>query len=627
LSLRRLGREEAGKLVRGIVAATVALPSEIVDEIVERTDGVPLFLEELTQAVVETAISGADAAKAAVLSVPAPSPAIPATLHASLMARLDRLGSTAKEVLQFGAAIGRDFSYEGELRSALGRLVAAGLLFQREMPPRASFLFKHALVQDTAYSMLLRGPRRSLHARIAGALEERFPDATQRQPETLAHHFTEAGLFEKAVGYWCRAGRRSVAKSGFVEAIAQLKTGLRLIPNLPDTRERKQHELDLQIALAGALTVIKGYAHPEVAEAFGRARSLISETGRAGTVIHFSMLRGLWAAEFVGGKPKAALDRANEFLLLAQSQQDSRVLTTGHWLVGRVLIAIGDYPAATSHLERAVGLYRAEKNWMFDPRLGADTGVTAVATWGLSLWHRGYPDQARATVDEALQRARQLCHLHTLAYALLITGLAALSARNTAETEELGDELVALSDEHRFAFFSGFGQIFQGWALAQRAQGRTAVRRVREGLVAAEATGWRSHEPAFHGLLAEALALTGAIDEGLSVLAEALATAEASGARGADAELYRLRGDLLWRLPSPEWSEVEGCFRRALTLAHEQGTFGFELRAAVSLARLLGELGRCAEARDLLAPVYGRFTEGFETADLKEAKVLLDEFA
>jgi predicted ATPase len=351
LSLRRLGRNESGELVRGVIGAAARLSGDVIDEIVARTDGVPLFLEELTKAVIETAAAGRE-----LMAIPAASATVPATLHASLLARLDRLGSAAKEVVQLGAAIGRGFSYElltaagqwtdSELRSALGRLVAAGLLLQREMPPRASFLFKHALVQDTAYSMLLRGPRRSLHARIAGALEERFPDATQQRPETLAYHFTEAGLFEKAVGYWCRAGRQSVAKSGFAEAITQLRTGLGLIPNLPDTRERKQQELELQIALAGALTVIKGYAHPEVAEAFGRARSLISETGRAGTVIHFSMLRGLWAAEFVGGKPRAALDRANEFLLLAHSQQDSQVLTTGHWLVGRVLIAIGDYPAA-----------------------------------------------------------------------------------------------------------------------------------------------------------------------------------------------------------------------------------------------------------------------------------------
>jgi len=440
----------------------------------------------------------------------------------------------------------------------------------------------------------------------------------------LAHHLTEAGFFEKAVGYWRRAGRQSVARSGFVEAITQLRTGLRLITNLPDTRERKRQELELQIALAGALTVVKGYAHSEVATAFDRAHSLISETGRAGTVVHFSMLRGLWAAEFVGGKPKAALDHANEFLLLAQSQRDSLVLATGHWLVGRVLIAVGDYPAAASQLERAVGSYRASEHRPFDPRLGADIGVTAVAAWALALWHRGYPDQASKAMDEALQRARQLRHPHTLAYALLIIGLAALSARKTAETEEFGDELVALSDEHRFAFFSGFGQIFQGCALAQRGQGRAAVQRIREGMATAEATGWRSHEPAFHGLLAEALALTGAIDEGLTVLAEALATAEVSGARGADAELHRLRGDLLRRSPPPDWREVEACFRTALAIAREQGTRGFELRAAISLARLLSDKGWHDEARDLLGPIYDGFIEGFDTQDLKEAKALLE---
>jgi len=261
---------------------------------------------------------------------------------------------------------------------------------------------------------------------------------------------------------------------------------------------------------------------------------------------------------------------------------------------------------------------------MFDPQKDfADIGVLALVVWGLALWHRGCPDQARKAADEALQRARQLGHTHTLAYALLIIGFRAISARTTAETAALENELVALSDQYRLAFFSGFGHIFQGCALAQRGQGQAAVQRIRGGLAAAESTGWRSHEPGFLGLLADALALTDAIDDGLKVLTEALAAAEASGARGADAELHRLRGDLLRRLPSPEFTEVEGCFRRALAVAREQGTLGFELRAAVSLARLLNELGRCAEAHDLLAPVYGRFTEGFDTPDLKEAEALL----
>ena len=295
----------------------------------------------------------------------------------------------------------------------------------------------------------------------------------------------------------------------------------------------------------------------------------------------------------------------------------------GHWLVGRVLIAIGDYPAATSQLESAVASYRAGKAWTFDPRFGADIGVTAVAAWGLALWHRGYSDQAHKATDEALRRARQLRHLHTLVYALLIIGQAAISARNTAEAEELANELVGLSDENRFAFFSGFGQIFQGWALAHRGPGRAAVQRIREGLSAAEATGWRSHEPGLLGLLAEALALSGAINDGLTVLAEALATAEASGARGADAEIHRLRGELLRRLSSPNSTEVEACFRTALAVAREQATRGYELRATLSLARLLSEQGRRTEIRDVLAPVYSLFTEGFDTPDLKEATALL----
>jgi class 3 adenylate cyclase/predicted ATPase len=637
LSLARLGPEESGELVHAIIGSTAALPREIVDQIIERTDGVPLFLEELTKAVVETAMSGADAGKAAVLSVAAVSPAVPATLQASLMARLDLLGSTAKEVLQTGAVIGRDFSYEvlaaigqwtdWELRGALSRLVAAGLVFQREMPPRASYLFKHALLQDIAYSMLLLGLRRSLHGRIARVLEEQFSDAMQARPETLAHHFTEAGLFEKAVGYWCLAGRQSAARSGFVEAIVQLRTGLRLIADLPDTLERKQQELELQIALAGALTVVKGYAHPEVAEASARARNLIPETGQPGTITHFSVLRGLWAADFVAGKPKAALDHAEEFLSLAQSQPGFRVLATGHWLVGRVLITIGDYAAAATHLERAVASYRAGEHRPldpFDPRFGAEIGVTAMAGWALALWHRGYPDRAHEAANEALQRARRLRHPHTLAYGLLIVGLVALCARKTAEAEELGNELVALSNEHRFAFFSGMGQIFQGWALAQRGEGRAAVQRIREGFAAAEATGWRSHEPGLFGLLAEALAATGAIGDGLTVLSEALATAEETGAIGADAELHRLRGELRRRLPSPDSTDVEGCFRTALTVAREQGTHGYELRAAVSLARLLSVQGRRAEVREALAPGYSRFTEGFDTPDLQEAKALLE---
>jgi hypothetical protein len=396
------------------------------------------------------------------------------------------------------------------------------------VPPRARFLFKHVLVQDIAYSMLLLGLRRSLHGQIARALEERFPDAMEGRPETLAHYFTEAGIFEKTIGYWCGAGRQSVAKSGFVEAITQLRTGLRLMADLPDTRERKQRELEVQIALAGALTVVKGYAHPEVAEASGRARSLITETGRAGAITHYSVLRGLWATDFVGGQPKAALDHANEFLSLAQSQPDSWVLATGHWLVGRVLITIGDYAAAISHLEHAVASHRAGEHRPLDPRLGADIGVTAAAAWALALWHRDYPIR-RAGLPTRHPGAHG--NSATLAYALLIIGLVAIPARKMARSRSSRMRIRCTVAWRELCGSGGAGMA-------------------------------RNHEPGFHGLLAEALALTGAIEEGLTVLTGALAEAKADGARGADAELHRLRSDLLRQLPSPEWAEVEGCFPR-----------------------------------------------------------------
>jgi predicted ATPase len=289
------------------------------------------------------------------------------------------------------------------------------------------------------------------------------------------------------------------------------------------------------------------------------------------------------------------------------------------------LIVIGDYPAALSHLECAAASYKPEEHRELVFRFGGDLGVRTLSIWAWALWHGGCPDQANKAGHEALRQARQSVHLETLAYGLSYNCLTAVSARQAAEAEELANELAAFAREHGFAFLFGHGLIAQGWAMAQRLPGAAAVERIRNGLAATRAAGSRFHEPMILGLLAEALGLTGEIEAGLEMLAEALAAAEASGARGNDAELHRLRGELLGRLPSPDGTEVEACFHTALAIAREQGTRGFELRAAVSLGRLLSDQGRHAEARDLLAPVYGWFTEGFDTPDLKQAKALLDE--
>jgi len=549
------------------------------------------------------------------------------------MARLDRLGLLAKEIAQVGAAIGRDFSYEllataaqrteAELRDGLGRLVDAGLVFQRGVPPEATFLFKHALVQDTAYGMLLRGPRRALHARIAKALEKRFPMLADAQPEILAHHCTEAGLLEKAVGYWSRAGGQSEAKAALIEAISQLRRGLSLIADLPNTSERARQELDLEIVLAGALRSAKGFSHPEVAETFQRARSLVLESGEAGTISHFSVLFGLFGTKFHGGQPRAALQHGEEFLSLAQSRADPALLVTGYQILGQTLITIGDYRPAFSVVERGAKLYQSERHRMVALQIASDPGVTMVGFRAWGLWHQGYPDRASEVAQEVLQRARRPnAHpYHTLGLGLHMIALIAITARRASEADALASEALTVGNEHGFPTISGTGLILQGWALARRGSNGAAAESIYNGIKVA---GLLSYKPIFLGLLAEALALTGKIEEGLTVLSEALAISEASGARGNDAELHRLKGDLLHRLPSPDRTGIEASYRKALSIAREQGTRGFELRAAISLARLLNDHRRYDEARDLLAPIYNWFTEGFGTQDLKEAKALLE---
>jgi class 3 adenylate cyclase/predicted ATPase len=634
IALNRLGRSEGARLVHQLVGNLGALPPDVVDEIVERTDGVPLFVEELTKAVIE---AGADRGHTTVSALPAVSLRVPATLHASLLGRLDRLGPAAKNVAQVGAAIGRDFSHEllsaavqlaePELHEALRRLVEAGLVFQRGVPPAAEYLFKHALVQDTAYSTLLRGPRQALHRRIAEAMEQRFPESVETRPEILAHHYGEAAVTDKAIAYWQRAGKLSVARSAVTEAIVQLRRGLSLLDGLPETRERKQLELDIHVTLTAALMAGKGYADSEVAAALERANRLVTETASVGTPLHFSVLYGLWVSNLAAGASAAALEHAANFLSSAQSQPSSGPLLVGHRILAHSLMYSGDHRTALAHFETAASLHRPDEHRDSAFRYGQDIGVSAFVMFSWALWHRGYPDQSARAADRALAYSRELGHAHTLAYAFYYAGMAAAFARDVATAYAHSNNCVAVASEHGFAQWAAAGRILQGWADAQKGEATTGIARIRDGMAAAEATGNRVNTPLFLALLAEALALAGKIEEGLDALDDALATAVVSGARGWDAEIHRLRGELTGRLPYPDPAKAEELFRTALAIAREQGTRGYELRAATSLARLWREQDRRTEARDLLAPLYGAFTEGFDTADLKDAKALLDQLA
>ena len=383
LTLNRLGEREAAAIIARLVG-NKALPADVLAEIVERTDGIPLFVEEMTKAVLEAESEGA--ARRTVAAVPSPALAVPASLHASLMARLDRLGP-AKEVAQIGSAIGREFSHallaavarkpEAELGSALDRLVQAGLLFRQGVPPQASYLFKHALVQDAAYGTLLREPRRALHARIAETLESQFAEIAESQPEILARHCTEAGLIEKAAGLWGKAGQRSLARSALVEAAAQLTRALEQIATLPGTPALRREQIKLQVALITPLIHVKGYAAAETKAAAERARLLIEQAEALGEppedpLLLFSVLYGFWVANYVAFNGDVMRDLAAQFLALAEKQRATVPLMIGHRLMGISLLFTGDIAEGRAHFDQAIALYDPAEHRPLATRFGQD---------------------------------------------------------------------------------------------------------------------------------------------------------------------------------------------------------------------------------------------------------------
>jgi class 3 adenylate cyclase/predicted ATPase len=619
LRLNRLDRRDRTALVTQI-AGVEALPDEVIAQIVDRTDGVPLFVEELTKSVLEGGVSLVG---------------IPATLHDSLMARLDRSASV-RVVAQIGAVIGREFSYrllhalsrvpEDELQAALARLVDSELVFQRGLPPDAVYSFKHVLVQDAAHGSLLRTTRQQLHAEIAQALETQSPELVETEPELFAQHYEEAGQFEKAIAYWHLAGQRSAKKSAVVEAVAQLQRGLRLINTLPDNLERAQLELNLQVTLGTALYSAKGSSHPDTVEAHKRAHEVVRRTGSAGTQLEFAILLDTWMATLAGGDATATFEQARRLLEIARSRQTSAMLVVAHRAFGSALVMNGDYRAGVPYLEKAAALFNPAEQRREEFQSAQDVGVTVFTHLSWGVWHHGYPDRAIQTAYNALHLAESSV-ASVVSFAEMWACWTMLFSRRLAEAGDLADALVARANEHRMPMWSGFGLPLRGAVLLRRGDGTGAVESIREGLSVLAAIGARYFEPFYLALLGEALASAGEIDEALEVLDKALAHAEASGQKGNNAELHRLRGELLTHRPEPDLIECEACFRDALATAREQGTRGFELRAAVSLGRLRRDQSHHAEARDLAAPVYGWFTEGFDTQDLKEAKTLLDELA
>jgi class 3 adenylate cyclase/predicted ATPase len=636
LALNRLGERETAAIISRLVG-NKELPADVMAEIVERTDGIPLFVEEMTKAVLEAESEGA--AEHVAAAVPSPALAVPASLHASLMARLDRLGP-AKEVAQIGAAIGREFSHamlaavmgkpEAELGSALDRLIAAGLLFRQGVPPHATYLFKHALVQDAAYGTLLREPRRALHARIAETLESQFAETAERQPELLARHCTEAGLIEKAAGLWGKAGQRSLARSALVEAAEQLTRALGQIAALPAALALRREQIKLQVALITPLLHVKGYAAPETKAAAEQARLLIERAEALGEppedpLLLFSALYGFWTANFVAFNSDVMRELAAQFLALAEKTGTTVPLLIAHRIMGVSLLCTGAIAEGRVHLDRGIALYDPAEHRPLATRFGVDSRVSVLSYRSWALWMLGYPEAALADAGHALKDAREIGHAAVLMYALGHAPLTYMCGGNYAAANALIDELVALADEKGAGPWKAFGMLLQGWLFALTGKASDAVHTITSGIAAWRSGGATVYVPFYLSHLTRAHAEVGQFNGAWRCIGEAITAIETSKERWCEAEVQRTAGEIALKSPEADTAKAEAYFERALAVARAQQARSWELRAAMSLARLWRDQGKRDAARDLLAPVYGWFTEGFDTLDLKEAKALLDE--
>ena len=635
VTLNRLGESEVATLIAGVLG-NQALPSDVTAEIVERTDGIPLFVEEMTKAVLEAESEGA--ARRTVAKVPAPAFAVPQSLHASLMARLDRLGP-AKEVAQIGAAIGREFSHallasvalrnEDRLNAALDRLIEAGLVFRQGVPPEATYLFKHALVRDAAYGTLLRQPRRDLHFRIAKAIEDEFPEIAQRRPELLAHHCMEGGLIEQAATLWGKVGQRSLARSALVEAASQLSRALDLIGGLPGTPALRREQIKFQVELVTVLMHVKGYGAPDTKVAANHARSLIENAEALGEppedpLLLFSVLYGFWVVNVAAFNGDAARELAAQFLALAERQRTTGPLMLAHRMKGMTMMSTGDLADGRAHLDRALALYDPAEHSALATRFGTDARIAILEWRSRTLWLQGYPDAALKDVDDSFRGAREIGQAATLMHALAHSTASLILCGDYPAAGVRAQELVVLAEEKGSLYWKANAMMWQGCVSGLTGRAAEAIEILTPALAAYRSTAATIYTPFVSLHLARACAELGQVRDALHHIDEAMTTAAKTKEKWVEAEIHRTAGEIALMLPEPDATKAGACFERALVVAREQKAKSWELRTAMSLARLWRDRGKQQAAHDLLASVYGWFTEGFDTLDLKEAKVLLD---
>lgn len=628
-SLTRLSRGEVTKMIRELLKEG-NLSQQILDQIVEKADGVPLFIEELTTSTFMAPPPNKEQKNDFEQSTSIGPTRVPETLHDALMERVDRVAQ-GRKLTQIAAVIGREFSFdlltaasrtdETDLQAALSQLEAADIIYRTGISPTIRFAFKHVLLRDAVYNSLLRGRRQEIHADIAALLEKHFGELADNRPEILAYHYGEAGNSDKAIQCWCEAGRRALANSANVEAISHFRNALQLLNGLPDTAQRAKQEVEIQLALGIPLIAVEGYAAAQTRDAFARARDLCLKL--VNPPEYFQALFGLWGYSWMAGKNDEALVMADEFLSRSQASPNSIVLMMAHRIMGSTLLTVGEFQTARHHFEESIALSKIEGTQPVHNLYMVEPQVASLLLLAWDLWFLGYLDQSLARVSEALAIAEDLAQPYSIAFSQYMTSVVHLLRGEPAGALRSADLSLAISREQRFSLYVILSTISRGRALGELGQFREGAAEMQAGIAEARRTGVGMMHPMIQSWLADLHAQAGEPEIALSIVEQALREIGDATGRSWESELYRQRAQILLKLNPSAVAEAELSLERAVAIAGGQSAKALELRAAVSLAALRQQQGRGEQARVLLEPIYRWFEEGSDTTDLKHAAALL----
>ncbi len=633
VNLNRLSNREILIMVSHLLGAE-DLDKNLEDFILQRTEGVPFFIEEFIKSlkdlkVIEKRNDQYFATK------DLEDVTIPSRIQDVIMARVDSLTEGARKLLQIASLIGREFGYklinevtglpEQELLAHLSMLKDTELIYERGIYPESTYIFKHALTQDAVYQSLLKSTRLKFHRKVAEVLEECFPETAKDHPELLGHHFTEAALLKQAIPYWQHAGEIAIRRSAHMLAVNNFTRALELLKSLPETPARDQQELTLQIALYAPLAGAKGYGTPEVGRAFNRARELCEKVGDPKQL--FLVLYGLWGHNLIHYECQTIQKLAEQCLDLARKVKDTGILMEAYRIAEETALYRGEFETARKYWEQSLALFNPQQHHTHAAIYGQNPGVALLTHGAWILWHLGYPDQAKNRAEEALRLAREWPHPFSLAFSLYIGTIVYQYRQEVQRTMERTEEVITLSHEQGFPLWLSWATVLHGWVLVIQGQEEDGISQIRKGLADSRATGTEVHRTYHLALLAEAYGKIGQGEEGLTTIDEALAMAEKGKQRFYEAELYRLKGQLLLIQDEALESEAGANFRKAIDVSQRQSARSLGLRATVSLSRLLCKQGKKEEAKELLSGIYSWFTEGFETSDLRDAQELLQELS